>query len=84
MKRQKKPMCKKAVILFSALGCLMFIFCSLFIIKIIKGDNLLDEVTGYIIGGIGTVTAIVMGGRVADDVQMGINYKPGLDKDNEE
>ena len=48
------------------------------------GDSLLDEIKGYIIGGIGIITAIVTGGRVADDAQMGINYKPGLDKDNEE
>jgi hypothetical protein len=81
--KKKKSMCKKKVIFFSGLGCLMFIFCSLLMIKIILDDNLLDSVTGYIIGGIGTIVGIVMTGRVADDVQMGINYKPGLDKNEE-
>lgn len=76
-------MCNKKLILYSGLGCLMFIFCSLFIIKIILDDNLLDSVTGYIIGGVSTIIGIVMTGRVADDVQKGINYNPKLDKDKE-
>lgn len=81
--KRKKQMCKTKVILFSGLGCLMFIFCSLFVLKIVKGDNLLDNVTGWIIGGISTVIGLITTKRAVDDVQMGINYNPKLDEDEE-
>jgi hypothetical protein len=85
MKNRKKQMCKTKVILFSGLGCLMFIFCSLLTIKIIPGlkDNLLDSAIGWLIGGISTIIGLITTKRAVDDVQMGMNYNPKLDKDKE-
>jgi len=81
---RKKPISKKMIIFFTGILSLLFIFCSLLIIKIVLKDDLLNNMTGFIIGGIGTITGIVMTGRVADDYQIGINFKKELAEKDEE
>lgn len=86
---KKKPISKKTFYFLVSTGSILYIFTMLVIVILINpvrhnfAIDILKSISGFIMRSLVTVLGITITGRVADDYQIGINYKPGLDKDEE-